>query len=144
MTDKLHLTIDSYGLYAEIPGVITLPLEQCNIQNYTRVALKQMYLHHDNDIRILFKFKAKTEPIYVHCSLLNKDDNIVNGKKSDVLAIIVPEIRTRVRDFCAKPPVNSFKLAKPDSKITMYLTSLDGTPVDNRSKFRVVYELEFS
>lgn len=143
MTENLYLIIDSSNLEVEFPGFIILPLENYISESYAYVALKHVYIHHESDVRLLFQFDGKTQPIYVHCSLLNKDDNLVNGQKSDVLAIFYPEARSR-RDFCGKPTNNSFKLMKPDTKIAMTLTNVDGTLVDKRSTFRVVYELEFS
>ena len=142
MSEKLYLTIDSSGLDIDSPVSVTVPLENYVSENYSRIALKRIYLQHDTDVRTLFRFSTRTKPIYIRCSILNLNDNLVNGKKSDMLAIVCPEFRSR-RDFCGKPTNNSFKLVKADTKICMTLSNVDGTPVDNRNKFRVIYELEF-
>ena len=99
-------------------------------------------MEHESDIRVLFQFEAKTKPIHIHCNLLNKDDNLLNGEKSDVLAIIYPDWGRKVLSL--KFANNSFKLTKCDSKIQLSLSSVDGKPVDCRSKFIVIYELQFS
>jgi len=144
MTRKLHLTIDSSELGIEIPGNCTLPLENFNSESYNRVALNRTYIHHESDVRLLFRFNARVNPIYIHCSLLNKDDNLINGQKSDVIGILYPLTKFKSKSFSAQSPSNSYKLVKSDTKISMSLTNADGTPVDERSKFEVIYELEFS
>ena len=143
MHDKLYLTIDSDDLDAVPPEHIVLPLENCGLETYTRIALKRVYLQHPSDVRLLFRFSGFMKPIYIHCSLLNNEDNLLNGYKSDVIAIIYPEQR-RTLTVSEKFGNNSFKLAKPDNKIRMSLTCVDGIPVDNRIRFSVIYELEFS
>jgi hypothetical protein len=144
MTRKLHLTIDSSELGIEMPGNVTLPLENFNCESYNRVALNHIYLHHESDVRLLFRFNSSVRPIYIRCSLLNKDDNLLNGQKSDVIGILYPETRSKLESLSAQLPSNAYKLVKSDTKIGMSLTSADGTPVDERSKFEVIYELEFS
>jgi hypothetical protein len=138
------LTIDSSELGIEIPGNFTLPLENFNCESYNRVALNHIYLHHEHDVRLLFRFNGRVRPIYIRSSLLNKDDNLLNGQKSDVIGILYPETRSKLESLSAQLPSNSYKLVKSDSKIGMSLTSADGIPVDEKSKFEVIYELEFS
>lgn len=142
MPDSLYLTIDSSHLEINVPVDIVLPIVSSDFEKYTRVSLRHIYIEHESDIRVLFQFEGKRQPIYIHCSLLNKDDNLLNGEKCDVLGIIYPDWGRKVLSL--KFGNNSFKLTKPDSKIKMTLTNVDGEPVDQRSKFTIIYELQFS
>lgn len=142
MTDSLYLTIDSSTLETDHPVEIMLPINQSYFKDYTGVSLRHIYIEHESDIRVLFQFEAKTKPICIHCNLLNKDDNLLNGEKCDVLGVVYPDWGRKILSL--KFGNNSFKLMKSDSKIQMSLFSIDGKPVDSRSKFIVIYELQFS
>jgi len=143
MTEKLYLTIDSSQLEVQSATDFELPLEHYDSEKYTRIALKQIYLYHETDVRRLFRSNGKLRPIYVHCSLLNKDDNFLNGQKSDVIGIAYPELKPR-KSVSEKLVSSSSKLVKYDSKIGMSLTTSDGVTLDNKGNFSVLYELEFS
>jgi len=55
----------------------------------TVVCLKSIYIQHENDANKLFVFREKVtkKPIFLHCSLLNKD--YING---DVIEILYPDL----------------------------------------------------
>lgn len=143
MADKLYLIIDSSQLGIDSHDNITVFLENSDIDKYSRVALKHVYARHESDIRRIFRSGSEIIPLYVHCSLLNKDDNLVNGEKSDVIAVIYPEMKPR-KFLSEKLVSSSYKLIKYDNKICMSLTTAAGTPFGNKGKFVVIYELEFS
>ena len=136
MTNKLHMILDSIQKYLKSPHNFTL-------QNYTRIRLSHIFLQHETDVRRLFRSGA-IKPLYVHCSLLNKDDNLVNGKKSDVLSAVYLDDMKPKRLVCQKFENDSGKLLKYDTNITMYLTTSDGVSVEGRGRFGIVYQLEFS
>jgi hypothetical protein len=143
MTEKLYLTIDSSQLELQSAANFELPLAHYDSEKYTRIVLKQIFLQHETDIRRLFRSNGKLRPILVHCSLLNKDDNFLNGQKSDVIGIVYPEVKPR-RTVSEKFVGSSSKLVKYDSKIGMSLATSDGVTLDDKGNFSVIYELEFS
>src|SRR5271155_3833837 len=72
--ESFHLIIDS-----SMPD-FTLYLHE-KIPNYFRkIGLKSIIITQE-----LTKIEKN---IYVHCDLLNKDDNFYNGEQSDILAIV--------------------------------------------------------
>ena len=114
-------------------------------KKYSKVSLKHVFLRHENEVRRLFRSGGRIKPIYVHCSLLNMHDNIVNGKKSDVIAAIYyDDSRSRKSVLAYSLPNDSPKILKYDNKIKLNLTTSDGQPVWGRANFGVIYELEFS
>ena len=140
MTDKLHLILDSLEVNLESPHDFTVQLEH---YSYTKVRLISIYLHHESDVRRLFR-SGSVKPIYIHCSMLNLNDSLLNGKKSDVLAVVYLDGMRQKRMMYQKFDINSFKLIKCDSKISMRLTTSDDVSVAGRGRFGVIYELEFS
>lgn len=143
MVNKLHMILDSIQIDLKSPHNFTLQLGTYDIQNYTRIRLKHIFLYHETDVRRLFRSGA-IMPIYVHCSLLNKDDNVVNGKKSDVISAIYLDNMKPKRLLGQKFENDSGKLLKYDTNINMCLTTSDGVSVEGRGRFGVVYQLEFS
>ena len=135
----LHMILNSVDIDLNSPHDLTVQLEE---YRYTKVRLKSLLLDHESDVRRLFR-SGPVKPIYVHCSLLHKDDNLLNGKKSDVLAIVYLDSMRQKRTLHQQFENNSFKLVKCDSKIRLSLTTSDGTSVAARGKFGVIYELEF-
>ena len=65
--------------------------EKTTIEKYSTIQLKSLYFCHENDVNKLFNDLQETEvnrtflkPLHIHCSLLNKDYNFFNSKKSNV------------------------------------------------------------
>ena len=76
---SLYLTVDSLALKAEEPTDITLYLDETLPSNFDRVGLRS----------ITISQPVQDHFYYVHCDLLNKDDNLFNGEKSDILVYFV-------------------------------------------------------
>jgi hypothetical protein len=71
----------------------------------------------------------------------------MNGKKSDVLAVIYPNLNVQkayMTTYAVKLDSGDSKLITPSSYMQLYLTHSNGETVDKRGKFYLVYEFEFS
>ena len=142
--NKLYLTIDTLALNIGTPQHFTLQLGNYSFENYTKIALKHVHIQHDTDAYKLFYFNVSiAKPLYIHCSLLNKEENLINGEKSDVISILYPESKLQ-KFMSTKPASNSPKLMKYGNKIEMSLTNCDRVPIENKGKFSIIYEFEFS
>ena len=138
------MIIDSSEVNAETPENFTVQLEEDISEKYSMICLKHVFIRHGSNMRELFQSHARIKPIFVHCNLLCKEDNIVNGKKSDVIGVIYHNDMKPRNIGNYQLPNNSFKFLKYDSKISLSLTTSDGESVAGRGRFAVVYELEFS
>ena len=83
--------------------------------------------------------------IYVHCDVLNKDDNLYNGEQSDILAIVAQN-----RYLTKKCVITTFdncsykNIKSPDfTSIRMLLTHQNNLPFETSGRLAVTYELEF-
>src|SRR5258706_217932 len=92
---KVYLAIDSLKLNTETPQNITLELNNCRPEKFTKIALKHIHIQHETDATKLFYFNVSTiKPLYIHCSLLNKEDNLINDEPSDVISIQNPSLKS--------------------------------------------------
>ena len=150
---KLNLVIDT-SLRQGSHCNFAYSFEKININQYSMVQLKSLYIHHENDVNKIFNDQQETEvnrtflkPLHVHCSLLNKDYNFFNSKKSDVLAIIYPPVyapRNAAVTFVHKMDFEKGKTICPNNYMQVQLTHSNGEIVEKRGKFYVVYEFQFS
>ena len=83
--------------------------------------------------------------IYVHCDILNKDDNFYNGKQSDILAVV-----TQNRYIQKKCVITTFdncsykNIKSPDfTSIRIFLTHQTNLPFETTGRLAIIYELEF-
>src|SRR5271155_937056 len=74
-----HITIDTKALKGSNPLDCTLHLEKIPTY-FKRISLKSVVINESP--------LSSLKNIFVHCDILNKDDNIFNGFKSDILAVI--------------------------------------------------------
>jgi len=79
--EKLYLTIDTKSLKSKMPEDTTLYLEKDIEECYTKDCLKNI------DIGPLRTFSpwllGRGERCFrIHCSILNENDNLLNGKQS--------------------------------------------------------------
>ena len=115
------------------------------LERYKTVSLRSVYVIHKETVNNIFPHTdAFYEPILIHCSLVNKDFNFLNDKKSDVIAIIYPEpgITSQRHKF---EKVNSTKkFINPSNHIKMYLTDIEDNILINKGDFSICYELNFS
>ena len=83
--------------------------------------------------------------IYVHCNILNKDDNFYNGEQSDILAIVAQNRYINKKCVITTFDNCSYKNIKsPDfASIRMLLTHQNNLPFETNGKLAVTYELEF-
>jgi hypothetical protein len=79
---------------------------------------------------------------YIHCSIVDKDSNLLNGKKSDVIGVV--PISNTSRYFYHKFPNNGRSISSKDfTSIRMTLKGEHGKVLDNKVG-HVVYELGFT
>jgi len=128
---SFHLTIDSLALSAQNPSDITVYLEKKIPSYLTRVSGKN----------VIISYSGQRDSIcYIHCDILNRDDNVLNDEKSDVLAII-PVNATKKYIF--HKPASIYKDLKSTdfTSIRIVLTDRDNVPLKHLA--HIIYELEF-
>jgi hypothetical protein len=120
--------------------------------------LKSLYIEHDNDVNKLFTFVLKKGdllrtvyyPLYIHCSILAKDDNMVNRAStaaaataavtSDVIAVLYSaNLGTKeAKSMFVKFNKSSGKLITHSNRIRLHLTNfygvLTGCPQRRKTK----------
>lgn len=132
----------------------TFYFDKLNIEGYNKIKLKSLYIQHENDVSRLFKEQHENDasrtlrPLRVHCSLLNKDYNWLNGKKSDVLAVVYPPVNLYQPNHYTKNLLMNFefavpKLFLPGSYLRLELKNCKGEYVEGRGKYYIFYEFEF-
>jgi len=145
MARTLYVTIDTLKMNIDSPDNFEVSLENCDLERYSRIRLKQMVILHDTDTSEIFRFfGVDIRPIYVHCNLLNKDDNIVNGQQSNVIFILSPDTRSFKKVLTKRLPGNSSRLLKHDNKLRLLLTDRDGTALEHAQQFSFIFDFEFS
>ena len=83
--------------------------------------------------------------IYVHCDILNKDDNFYNGEQSDILAVVMQNRNLKKRcvitafDNCSYRNIKSTDF----TSIRMLLTHQNNLSLESSVRLAVTYELEF-
>jgi hypothetical protein len=149
---NFHLILDT-SLKQGSHGNFLFHFDKLNIEGYTKIKLSSFYIQHEIDVQKVFHDPLDTEanrslrPLHVHCSLLNKDFNYMNGKKSDVLAVIYPALhlhKAHMTNFVMRMDTAETKAISPCSYMQLQLTHSNGESIEKRGKFYVVYEFEFS
>ncbi len=108
------------------------------IPNYfRRIGLKSIIITQE-----LIKIEKN---IYVHCDILNKDDNFYNGKQSDILAIVMQNRNINKKCVITAFDNCSYKNIKSSdfTSIRMFLTHQNNLPFETSVRLAVTYELEF-
>jgi hypothetical protein len=117
-----------------------------------------IYTEHDNDVNKLFAFVLKkgdllrtvNYPLYMDCSMLAKDDNMVNRAStaaavtSDVMAVLyLTNLGTKgAKSMFMKFNNSSGKLITHTNRKRLHLTNFDGVPISNYGKYYLINELE--
>lgn len=128
---NFYLVIDSLALNVPDPSDITLYLKEKIPYHFTRVGIKS----------IILLYSPPGESIcYIHCDILNKDDNILNGERSDVLAI-VPVVGPK--KYWIYRPVNLHKEIKSSNFTSIRITLTDRDNVQMKHLKHLICELEF-
>ena len=149
MCPKRYLTIDT-SVNPSQSNDFTLFLKTDIGSEYRRICLKSVYIQHENDVAKLFAFHVNEiityRPLYIHCNMLNGDDNFVNDRSegSAVLSIIYPPPETKGLKFIyVKFNNGSGKLISHGNHVRLHLTNLNGDAIEKRGTFYIIYEIEF-
>jgi len=128
--DKTYLTIDSKQI-TDTPQDLILYFK--NEIKHTKINLKNIDVQAN-------RLRSSDKRLYVHCSILNKDNNLVNGEKSDIIAILHKSRSTGFNIGNTGP-----KLIIPHSNsIRLYLTDDSDMIIESfAANLSIVYELEF-
>jgi hypothetical protein len=131
----MSLIIDSKKLRSRNPSDIVLYLKDENLSRYNAVNLETIILKHSD--RIVRRHTQKYIG-YVHCSILNKDDNILNGERSDIIGIF--PVNSPKKYFYYKFPNTVKNITSNDvTSIRMTLKGEDDLIVNEIEQ--VVYEM---
>src|SRR5271167_2530148 len=127
---SLHFTIDT-----TTPD-FTLYLHERIPSHLRKIALKSIIITQE-----LIKIEKN---IYVHCDILNKDDNFHKGKQSDILAIVAQNRYIQKKCVITTFDNCSYKNIKsPDfTSIRIFLTHQNNLPFETSGRLSVTYELE--
>ena len=147
------ILIDSLTLNNFSPQDITIYLEESIPSHLTKVGLKYLFLYHQTDLmRVFLDPKAPQlisfKNIYVHCDIISKDTNYLNGQKSDLL-FVAPYNASPARKCAVYNIENCLykKLKSSDiTSIRIYLTDNNNNLLDSTSfggQLALVYELDF-
>ena len=106
--DKLYLTIDTTKLLNSLmPEDTILELKKEIEECYNKVCLNNIAIRTSSQ----WLLKVKGERCFrIHCSILNKNDNLINGEQSDVIALLF------CRLYANRP--NNFRLGNTGAKLT--------------------------
>jgi hypothetical protein len=149
---ELHLVLDS-SMKQSNRAIQFFNFNKINMECYKKLRLVSFIVQHETDVQKLFldlhgnNANKSFKPLHIHCSLLNKDNNFMNGKKSDVLAVMYPNLKLQkayTTIYPVKLDSGDSKLITPSSYMQLYLTYSNGEFVDKRGKFYLVYAFEFS
>ncbi len=128
---SLHFTINT-----SMPD-FTLYLHEKIPSHFRKIGLKS--------ITITQELTKIEKNVYVHCDIMNKDDNFYNGKQSDILAIV-----TQNRYIQKKCVITTFdncsykNIKSPDfTSIRIFLTHQTNLPFETTGRLAIIYELEF-
>ena len=138
---KLYLTIDTKLLKSKMPEDTTLYLEKEIEECYTKVCLKNI------DIRTFSSWLlGRGEKCFrIHFSVLNENDNLINGKQSDVIALLFCRFCPNRLNFNSRLGNNCAKFIKKHSKnIRIFLTDDSNALRKLSPDLEIKYELEFS
>ena len=130
---SFYLTVDSLTLNADNPTDITFYLSEKLPYNFNRVGLRSLILLQPNE-------PIPEECYFIHCDLLNKDDNLYNGVKSDVLTFVVV---TKSKKYISYKYGGILYKYLKSSDFTSIRLSLTDQVANEILLDRVVYELEF-
>src|SRR5271155_2848245 len=124
-----HVIIDTKALNCSNPLDCTLPIV---IPTYfKRISLKSVVINENP----LSAFKN----VFIHCDILNKDDNIFNGSKSDILAIIANK-----KYMYYQSENRSYKNIKSDfTSLKIFITDCQNNAGNVFGINSIIYELEF-
>jgi len=127
--EKMYFTIDSKQI-TNTPQDFVIYFK--NEIKYTKVNLKNVDVQAN-------RIRSNDKRLFIHCSILNKDDNIMNGEKSDIIAILYRH-RTGFKIGNSGP-----KLIIPHSNsIRLYLTDDSDSIIEPfAANLSIVYEFEF-
>ena len=148
---SLYLIIDTLALDANGHDA-TLYLENQIPWELRKVGLKSITIY-ASDVSRIFKSQAfDFRHIFIHCDIINRDDNLFNNTKSDILAMIgainPPQMGPLKKSIIFKFDSCSYKSLKSTdfTSIRMYLTSSDNfqnPPFCQLNDTAITYELHF-
>ena len=83
--------------------------------------------------------------IYVHCDILNKDDNFYNGKQSDILATVMQNRNINKKCVITAFDNCSYKNIKSTdfTSIRMILTHQNNLPFETSGRLFITYDLQY-
>ena len=82
---KLHLVLDS-SMKQFNQAIQFYNFDKINMERYKKLRLVSFFVQHETDVQKLFldpqgnDTNKSFKPLHIHCSLLNKDYNYMNGK----------------------------------------------------------------
>src|SRR5271165_1418196 len=128
---SLHFTINT-----SMPD-FTLYLHDKIPSHFRKIGLKS--------ITITQELTKIEKNVYVHCDILNKDDNFYNGKQSDILAIVTQNRYIQKKCVITTFDKCSYKNLKSSNftSIQIFLTHQNNLPFETTGRLAVIYELEF-
>jgi hypothetical protein len=133
---SFHIIIDSIGLKTEHPQNCRFYIHEKIPSTFKRIGLKSIAITLDSSM--IFK------NVYVHCDLLNKDDNLFNGGRSDILAVVANNRHVPKKYLFYQFENCIYKNIKSSdfNSIQLSLTDYNNDPYEINGGLTITYELE--
>ena len=138
----MNITIDSAVLKPNRTEDITVYFKDKIPSHLKRVTLKSVIIFSETPILQLFQ---NNRYVYICCDILDKDVNLLNSGKSEILRIMTIEPPSAkslrcffVQNFCKKLKYNDIR------SIRLYLTNCNQEMLKVDQPFNIIYELEFT
>jgi len=138
----MNVIIDSAVLKPNKPEDITLYFKDKIPSSLKRVTLKSVIIFSEIPIQQLF---PNERYLYICCDILDKDVNLLNSSKSEILRILTLESPSAksvrclfVQNFCKKLKYGEVR------SIRLYLENYNQQQVKVDNPFTIIYELEFT
>jgi len=141
----MNIIIDSSVLKPNRPEDITVYFKDKIPSHLKRVTLKSVIIFSEIPIQQLFQNIQNIRYAYICCDILDKDVNLLNSGKSEILRIMTIEQPSAkslrclfVQNFCKKLKYNDIR------SIRLYLTNCNQELLKVDKPFSIIYELEFT
>ena len=138
--EKLYLTIDTKLLKSKMPEDTTLELKKEIEECYTKVCLKNITIRTSSPWLL-----GRGERCFrIHCSILNKNDNLINGEQSDVIALLFCRLYSNKLNNSRLGNTGAKLIKKHSKNIRIFLTDDSNALIKLSPDLEIKYELEFS
>jgi len=138
--EKLYITIDTKLLKSKMPENTTLELKKEIEECYSKVCIKNIAIRTSSPWLL-----GRGERCFrIHGSVLNKNDNLINGEQSDVIALLFCRFHANKLNNRRLENTGAKLIKKHSKNIRIYLTGNSNIVTKPSSYLEIKYKLKFS